>query len=150
MPSVRLVIAVLKSRIRFPLTELTGSTELDCTELLYSNRVKGRSEHLSHIVEGYTISLFRYVLILFEPVDSIHAHEPIAGLDTFGTVDCLFVVGRPLASPNAHRDRAVALTGKHPSTMEMAPLVDHILTRDGGGAPISRKSYVDELMWTPA
>ncbi len=61
-------------------------------------------------------------------------------------MDCLFVVGRPQASPEAHRALAVALSGKHPATMEMAPIVDHILMRDGGGTPISRMSFVDPFL----
>ncbi|WP_205408984.1 hypothetical protein, partial [Acidiphilium sp. JA12-A1] len=75
-------------------------------------------------------------------VDVAHFNA-IAGLDAFGVVDCLFVIGRPQASPEAHRAIVVALTGKHPTTTEMAPMIDHILMRDGRGEPISRTGFVD-------
>ena len=75
-------------------------------------------------------------------VDVAHFNA-IAGLDAFGIVDCLFVIGRPLATEHTHRDHAVALTGMHPEITELTDVVDYILMRDGRGEPMSRKGFVD-------
>ena len=75
-------------------------------------------------------------------VDVAHFNA-IAGLDSFGSVDCLFVIGRPLATEHTHRDHAVALTGMHPEITELTDVVDYILMRDGRGEPMSRKGFVD-------
>ena len=70
----------------------------------------------------------------------------ISGLDTFGDVRSLFVIGRPLPAPGELLTMARALTGR-----PIAPEAGQMETRgallaDGTGAPITVRTYADATL----
>jgi hypothetical protein len=70
----------------------------------------------------------------------------ISGLDTFGDVRSLFVIGRPLPAPTELLTMARALTGL-PIALENGRLETRgVLMTDGTGSPINVRVYADETL----
>jgi hypothetical protein len=70
----------------------------------------------------------------------------IAGLDTFGDVRSLFVIGRPLPAPAELLTMARALTGL-PITPEAGQMETRgVLMADGTGTPINVRVYADPTL----
>lgn len=67
----------------------------------------------------------------------------IAGLDTFGTVASLFVIGRPMPDPREMRADALALTGKSLPVELPRQETRGALMADGTGASINVRAYAD-------
>ena len=81
----------------------------------------------------------------FADMHGVHVghFNAISGLDTFGNVRSLFVIGRPLPQPVVHRRLAMALTGR-----PIQPQDPHLETRgqlmaDGTGTPMQVRVYAD-------
>jgi len=70
----------------------------------------------------------------------------IAGLDTFGDVRSLFVVGRPLPDARDLRDMALALTGRAVAAEAGQVETRGALMEDGNGAAMNVRAYVDADM----
>ena len=67
----------------------------------------------------------------------------IAGLDTFGDVRSLFVIGRPLPQPTVHRRMAMALTGRPiPAEQPHSETRGQRMT-DGSGTAMQVRAYAD-------
>ena len=67
----------------------------------------------------------------------------IAGLDIFGDVRSLFVIGRPLPQPTVHRRMAMALTGRPiPAEQPHSETRGQRMT-DGSGAAMQVRAYAD-------
>ncbi len=92
------------------------------------------------------------LVVTYEAIEPEFASRPgirtghfnaIAGLDTFGDVRSLFVVGRPLPDARDLRDMALALTGRAVAAEAGQVESRGALMEDGTGAAINVRAYVD-------
>ena len=92
------------------------------------------------------------LVITYEAIEAEFASRPsirtghfnaIAGLDTFGDVRSLFVVGRPLPDARELRDMALALTGRAVAIEAGQVETRGALMEDGSGAAMNVRAYVD-------
>ena len=92
------------------------------------------------------------LVITYEAIEAEFASRPgirtghfnaIAGLDTFGDVRSLFVVGRPLPDARDLRDMALALTGRAVAVEAGQVETRGALMEDGNGAAMNVRAYVD-------
>jgi hypothetical protein len=67
----------------------------------------------------------------------------ISGLDSFGTVESLFVIGRPLPAHSELRPLALALTGRVIPDEASTGITRGALMADGTGTPLQVRSYQD-------
>lgn len=67
----------------------------------------------------------------------------MSGLDAYGGVDTIFIIGRPMPSPAELRLLAWALTGRALPEESPAIVTRGALVADGSGAPIQVRQYAD-------
>jgi hypothetical protein len=67
----------------------------------------------------------------------------LSGLDAFGNVNALFVIGRPLPSPSELRPLALALTGRVVPEENPGQMTRGALMADGVGRPLKVRAYAD-------
>lgn len=67
----------------------------------------------------------------------------VAGLDAFGQVEALFVIGRPMPKPEELRALALALTGRPIPAEASAKQTRGVLMADGSGSPMEVRAYDD-------
>ena len=74
----------------------------------------------------------------FADMHGVHVghFNAISGLDTFGNVRSLFVIGRPLPQPVVHRRLAMALTGRPIQPQDPRLETRGQLMADGTGTPM--------------
>ncbi len=70
----------------------------------------------------------------------------VAGRDEFKDVKAVFVIDRPLASPQALRDMALALTGLPVAEQQPHKETRGVLMADGTGAPMDMWVYEDQTL----
>lgn len=130
-----------------------GKTSLVSSPRVAPDETRRRAGLVSELADFAALNSGGNALVVtYEAIEEEFASRPgirtghfnaIAGLDTFGDVRSLFVVGRPLPDARDLRDMALALTGRAVAAEAGQVESRGALMEDGTGAAINVRAYVD-------
>ncbi len=155
MPRLSVLADVQAAALHMEIRQITGGwgkTSLVTSKRQDDSENRRRVGLVSEIVDFVRINSGDNALVVtYEAIEERFAgpgirtghFNAISGLDTFGEVRSLFVIGRPLADARELRASALALTGRAIPLENGQVETRGVLMADGSGAGLGVRTYAD-------